>query len=261
MSWIARLYGDRRRRGGGSTPVMVEALECRTLLADGITPSPGANINAVAGAPITNAVFATYTVSDPSGAPGTQWRAEIQFGDGQASKQVVPIQVGSVFDLDATHTYSTPGTYTVTVMIAVPGSNTPNDNTVTLTVNVTSPTPTPIPTPAPTPTPTPAPPPSSIGSFQSFGLSGRTKVARTFHGSIARFNDPHTKPGQFSAAINWGDQSGSTSGQVKRTGNGRYQVVGSHRYLTPGVFQVTVTIRDAAGDVIAAHGTITAIGK
>ena len=117
---------------------MVEGLEARALLADGITPAPCADINAVAGVPITNAIFATYTVSDPSGAPGTQWRAQINFGDGQTTKQVPPIQDGSVFDIDATHTYSAPGTYTVTVMIAVPGSSTPNDNTVTLTVNVAS---------------------------------------------------------------------------------------------------------------------------
>jgi PKD repeat protein len=261
---------------------MFEVLEARALLADGITPSPGAPISAVAGAPITNAIFATYTVSDPSGAPGTQWRAEIQFGDGQVSKQTVPVQDGSVFDIEATHTYSAPGTYTVTVMIAVPGSHKPNDNTVTMQVTVTSPTPT-TPTPTPTtptptpttptptpttptptpttPTPTPTTPPSSIGLFQASGLSGRAKVARTIHKAIARFSDPNTLPTQFGASIDWGDQSGSTPGQIKRQGKGRYVVVGSHRYQAPGAYQVTITIRDAAGDVIAAHSSVTVTGK
>jgi hypothetical protein len=255
---------------------MIEVLEARALLADGITPAPGAPINAAPNVPINSAIFATYTISDPSGEPGTQWRAEIKFGDGQVSKQIVPIQNGSVFDIEATHTYTAPGTYTVTVMIAVPESHKPNDNTVTTQVTVASPTPTPTPTtptpttPTPTPTtptpttPTPTPttpPPPSIGSFQSSGLNVRSKVAKTFHNSIARFSDPKTLPTQFSAAIDWGDQSGSTPGQIKRQGKGRYVVVGSHRYQAPGAYQVTIAIRDAAGDVIAAHSSVTVTGK
>jgi hypothetical protein len=244
MSWMSRRPGDRRRRSGGSPPRMIEVLEDRALLAGGITPAAGAPINAVAGVPITNAIFATYTVSDPSGAPGTQWRAEIMFGDGQLSKQVVPVADGSGFDIDATHTYASQGTYTVTVMIAVPGSHTPNANTVTLQVNVA-----------------PPPPPPSIGAFTSSGLNGREKLPKPFNNAIARFNDPHTKPAQFVATIDWGDQSADAPGKIKKTGNGRYQVVGSHRYQAPGVFQVIVTIRDSAGDVIAAHSALTVSGK
>jgi hypothetical protein len=224
---------------------MIEVLEDRTLLADGISPVAGAPINAVVGVPITNAIFTTYTVSDPSGAPGTQWRAQINFGDGQpAAKMVVPIQDGSVFDIESTHTYTAPGNYTVTVMIAIPGSNTPNDNIVTTQVDVSSP-----------------PPPSSIGPFQSSGLNGRTRAGGSFHKPIARFADPNSTPGQFGALIDWGDQSGPTPGQIKRQGRGRFEVVGMHRYPAPGVFPVTVTIRDAAGQVIAAHGSVTVVGK
>jgi hypothetical protein len=244
MSWISPRPADRRRRSGGSPPRMFEVLEDRALLAGGITPAAGAPINAVAGVPITNAIFATYTVSDPSGAPGTQWRAEIMFGDGQVSKQVAPVADGSGFDIDATHTYANPGTYTVTVMIAVPGSHAPSANTVTLQVNVA-----------------PPPPPPSIGAFTSSGLNGREKLPRLFNEAIARFNDPHTKPAQFVATIDWGDQSADTPGRIKKTGNGRYQVVGTHRFPAPGVFPVTITIRDAAGQVIAAHASVTVTGK
>jgi hypothetical protein len=224
---------------------MVEVLEDRTLLADGITPTAGAPINAVVGVPITNAIFATYTVSDAAGAPGTQWRAQINFGDGQSAKMLVPVQDGGVFDIDSTHTYTAPGTYTVTVMIAGPGSNTPTDNTVATQVDVRS----------------PPPPPSSIEPFQSSGLNGRTRVGGSYHKPIARFADPNSTPGEFGALIDWGDQSGPTPGQIKRQGRGRYEVVGMHRYPAPGVFPVTVTIRDAAGQVIAADGSVTVVGK
>jgi hypothetical protein len=82
-----------------------------------------------------------------------------------------------------------------------------------------------------------------------------------FNKPIARFSDPHTKPAQFGALIDWGDQTAPIPGKIKRTGNGRYQVVGSHRYQAAGVFQVTVTIRDANGEVIAAHGSVTVARK
>ncbi len=44
---------------------------------------------------------------------------------------LIPVEKGAGFEFVDTHTYKTPGTYTVTVMIAVPGSHAPNDNTVT----------------------------------------------------------------------------------------------------------------------------------
>jgi PKD repeat protein len=236
---------------------MIEALEERTLLADGIAAVAGAPLTATVGVQLANAVFATYTITDASAEPGTQWRARIDFGDGQIDGPVVPVQAGAEFEFVDTHTYQAPGTYTVTVLIAVPGSGKPNDNTVTLPVTVASPTPTPAPTPTPTPAPTPPP---SIGSFAAIGRTFKAKVAKTFHGQVARFSDPHTTPAQFSAVIDWGDSTGSTTGQIRRKGKGRYAVIGSHRYAGPGVYHVTVTIQDAAGRAIAAEGSASLVG-
>src|SRR5882757_1840036 len=81
---------SRRRRRVGSFPRTIEVLEGRALLADGIAPSAGLPINATAGAPITNAVLATFKVTDSSGEPGSQWRALIGFGDGQFDRLVAP---------------------------------------------------------------------------------------------------------------------------------------------------------------------------
>lgn len=124
MSCVPWLYTDRRRPRGRGLPLTADVLEIRMLMADGITPAAGAAISAVTGVPITSAVFATYTIADASGEPGTQWRAQISFGDGTIAKQVVPVQVGSEFEFVDSHTYTAPGTYTVTIMIAVPGSST-----------------------------------------------------------------------------------------------------------------------------------------
>ena len=255
MNWITPMPADRRRRVA-AIPALIEVLETRTLLADGITPAAGPHLSGTAGVALNNVVVATFTVTDPS-VNGATWRAKVDWGDHSAPDKNVMTTAGpnGSFEFLDSHTYAAAGTYTVTIMIASPGSHKPNDNTVTTQVSVTSPTPTPTPTSTPTPTPTPTPPPS-IGPFTSSGLSAKAKLNRTFHGSVARFGDPHTKPQQFSAVIDWGDQSGPTPGQIRRQGNGKYVVAGAHRYGTLGVFSVTVTIRDAVGEEIAAHGSI-----
>src|SRR5947209_5155600 len=143
MSWFVDAECSRRRIRRGAVLGNVDSLENRVLLADGITPLGGPPISALVGVPITNAILATYTVSDPSGQPGDQWRAHINFGDGQDDGPVIPVQKGAEFDFIDTHTYNAPGTYTVKVMIAEPGSHTPNDNIVETQVNVTTGTPPP----------------------------------------------------------------------------------------------------------------------
>jgi hypothetical protein len=259
MNWIARVPAEQRRRVA-SLPARIEVLETRTLLANGINPQPGAPIPGAPGVPLSNVVVATFTITDASGSPGTKWQAKVDWGDGSRldkNVRATALPNGSFEFLDS-HTYAAAGPHTITVDIAVPGSapggpssgTGGKDNEVKTTVTITN---------QPTPTPTPTPPPS-IGPFQSSGLTAKAKVNKTFHASVARFSDPHTKPQQFSAKIDWGDQSGSTPGQIRRQGNGRYLVAGAHRYGTLGTFQVTVTISDAAGDVIAAHSSVIVTG-
>ena len=61
---------------------------------------------------LTSAIFASFVVSDPSGAPGTQWRAFIDFGDRQNDELVIPVQNHGTFEFIDTHTYAQAGTYT-----------------------------------------------------------------------------------------------------------------------------------------------------
>jgi hypothetical protein len=241
MIWTRGSDRNHRRRALAS-PRAIECLEDRALLADGIAAAPGAAIQSTLGVPITSAVFATYTVSDPTGAPGTQWLAEIQFGDGQIDKHVIPVQVGNQFQIEDSHTYQAPGTYTVKIMIAVPGSHKPNDNLVTTQVAVSM-------------------PPSSIGNFAASGLRFRAKANRTFHAPVARFSDPHTSAGQFSTLIFWGDESTPTAGRVRARGRGQFQVVGSHSYPRSGPFNAFITIQDATGHIIAIESTANVRGR
>jgi hypothetical protein len=244
MSRMTPTPADRRRRIARLLAT-VEVLETRALLADGITPAGGADLTAKAGVPLSGAVFATFTVSDPSAllGPANLERARIDFGDGSPPDKNVPATpTGNGFQFVDTHTYAAPGTYTVTVMIAFPGSHKPHDNTVTTQVTVAAPTPTASP-------------------LAATGQAIRVKAAHPFHKSVARFSEPGTTPGNFTVQIDWGDQTGLTSGQVRRQGRGRYAVLGTHSYLTPGVFQVMVMIHDSAGQEADTMSAATVKGK
>jgi hypothetical protein len=76
-----------------------------------------------------------------------------------------------------------------------------------------------------------------------------------FHGPVARLSDPQARAQQLTALISWGDETPPTAGRIRSRGPGRFQIVGSHTYATPGRFLVFVTIRDAAGHQIAAEST------
>src|SRR6185437_16664982 len=111
---------------------LIEALEERVLLADGIAAQGAPEIDGAPGAPLNNVTVATYTVTDSTGSPGTKWRAKIDWGDGGLDKTVSPTALpGGSFAFEGSHTYAAAGHFTITVNIAVPGSHAPNDNTVT----------------------------------------------------------------------------------------------------------------------------------
>src|SRR5207248_7705766 len=84
------------RRGRGrsryaSTARWIEALEDRVLLSDGIQASPAPQINGTAGVLLSNVEVASYTITDSSGNPGTQWRGKVDWGDNSAiDKKISP---------------------------------------------------------------------------------------------------------------------------------------------------------------------------
>jgi hypothetical protein len=203
-------------------------------------------------------VFATYTVSDPSGEPGSQWRALILFGDGQKDGPVIPFGKGDGFAFEDTHTYNSPGVYTVTIMIALPGSGNPNDNTVTTRVTVARPTPSPTPSPTPTPTQSPTStqmsPPITVSSIKQ-----KVRANRTFHGRVAGFKVTDTKAQTLRAIIDWGDRSLPTPGHIRSRGKGRFAVFGTHRYIAPGVAHVNVTIVDSNGRTTTAESSMRVV--
>jgi hypothetical protein len=228
-----REENEPRRHVRTYRPETIERLELRALLADGISASPGPLITATAGVPISNAVFATFTVTDLSGRPGTDWRALINFGDGHRDDFVIPVEKGSEFEFVDSHTYQAPGSYTVTLMIALPGSMRPDDNTVQTPVTVN---------------PSTQPPQGPHVSASGHKVSARAN--RLFHGAVATGRLQHLALAGTTATIDWGDESATTAGRIKTTGRGRFAVTGAHRYLAQGLYHITVTITDSAGQAV-----------
>jgi hypothetical protein len=68
---------------------------------------------------------------------------------------------------------------------------------------------------------------------------------KTYFGYVALFQEPNTDDQNFQSFINWGDGSKGTSGHIHGRGGGRYAVLSQHRYVRPGVYKVTVHIRDS----------------
>jgi hypothetical protein len=71
-----------------------------------------------------------------------------------------------------------------------------------------------------------------------------------FNQVVANFKDPHTTASNFQAMLDRGDGSAMTAGRIRRTGNGKYSVIGNHVYLTAGPLQAHVVIVDAQGRML-----------
>jgi PKD repeat protein len=136
------------------------------------------------------------------------------FGDGATSVETSP-----------THTYATPGTYTI-------GLTTTDDRGASRTVS--------------TSVAVIAPP--VVSSLQDWSLDihpGGIDQDAIVVGPIAWFDDPGD-PASHTATIDWGDGSPVQSGVVVESGDQGY-VDGRHRYAAPGEYLATVSVTDSSG--------------
>jgi hypothetical protein len=70
-------------------------------------------------------------------------------------------------------------------------------------------------------------------------------------------DDPGGTLADYSAIIDWGDNT-TSSGQIQSDGNGGYEVLGNHTYLTAGSFTITTTIADSGGSSLVVTSTTQA---
>ena len=155
----------------------------------------------------------------------------MDWGDGDANDTATTIVAnGGQFDVFANHAYMDAGSATYTVTVTGAGGGTISDS-ATITV--------------------------ANASLNSAGLTIHPTEGAAFNGAVADFTDANIRAasGDFTATIDWGDGSGTTSGTIVSDGNGDFQVDGTHTYSSFDTDSVGVTIDGAGGGPTSATGT------
>src|SRR5712692_8016164 len=193
----------------------------QAAIVDSSITAAGMPVAATEGSPFTGTV-ATFTDPDTN-ATAAEYSATIDWGDGSSSAGTISGLKGGPFTVSGSHTYKEEGTYTVKVHITDTDSINPAD--ATSTANVAD-----------------AALPASPACLSATPLS--------YNGPTATFTDaafPYGTLSDFSATINWGDLSSSSTGNVSGPIGGVYTVMGIHTYATTGNFTIMTTIMDVGG--------------
>jgi hypothetical protein len=95
------------------------------------------------------------------------------------------------------------------------------------------------------------------GGFQVAALQAQSATL-----TLANFTDgnPSASPSDFTATINWGDNSGTEHGSIAASVDGVFSVQGSHTYSEDGIYTVQVTLTDADGNTATTTSTV-AVGE
>jgi len=158
------------------------------------------------------------TVSDAAATNPNQLSASIDWGDGTTTPQAMVSVANGTFTVSGSHTYATATSFTITITVTDTMTRQTSSGKGTVTVN---------------------PPPVNVSGQDITATAGIQ-----FSGQVATVSDAAaTDPSQFSATIDWGDKTGSTTGTVS-VANGTFIVTGSHTYATTGSFKITITVTD-----------------
>ena len=215
----------------GVGPVRVESTA--TIADQPVVPSLRSvgTVNGVEGANTAPQIVANFT--DPAGAETPQdYTAYVDWGDGKpATLETITVDSSGVFSVvAASHTYAEEGQYQLTITVSHGGTETTLSNRADIAdVAIVA-------TPAADISPSP----------QEAKFASRM--------TLATYTDPGGAEAisSYSASINWGDGTPSSTGDVVADFfTGIFSVLGSHQYAEEGTYNVTVTItHQQAGTVV-----------
>ena len=190
------------------------------------------NIQATEGEPFSGAV-ATFTDANPY-AVAQDFQATIVWGDAHSDPGTVSAGANGQFTVTTInpHTYAEDGPQTLSVQIDDLGGGS----------NTTASTPI---------------------SVADAALTANGEDINTMAGQstgtvvVATFTDANTQAPvtDFTATIDWGDNSAGDTGTVVATEGGGFNVTGNHTYNDGGSYDVTVQINDIGGSTATANGT------
>jgi PKD repeat protein len=201
-----------------------------TTVADAPLTSVGVANTAIEDQGLTAAV-ARFTDADP-GRPASHYSASVNWGDGSGTGGASVTADAGGYDVNASHTYANPGSYTTTVSISDP------DGSQTTAVAQTT---------------------VADAPLSSAGIAINAVAGQAFPANLAVFTDADAgRPaGHYSASVNWGDGSTTAAPTIAADPSGGYEVSSSHTYAKAGSYPITVTITDAGGSRTVASSTAT----
>ena len=195
--------------GGASTSAHGTA-----MVSDAALSATSVSFSATAGALFSGPV-ANFSDADAS-APMSDYTASTDWGDGTTSAGTIAADGHGGYVVTNGHTYSKPGSFTVRTTILDKGTSNAG---VSTTVVVSAP-----------------------AALSGTGLTVKTTEGQLFSGAVALFSDTDkgVTANDFTATIDWGDGSRSTSGSVHRTSSGVFTVTGAHTYADEGSYVIRV---------------------
>jgi PKD repeat protein len=198
---------------GGSATVQAGATVADASLGSGVFQSAFATEGAQ-----FSATLATFQDAN-SFAAASDFAATINWDDGTTSSGTVVSAGNGLFNITGSHTYAEEGSYSVQIAIEDMGGSTLQFGGTALAVTFFT----------------------TVGAFLPY-------TAATFVD-----NGPSDGASDFSATINWGDNTSSV-GTVLLSG-GSFLVQGTHAYLSSGNYPVTTNVTDDGGATTSIKGT------
>lgn len=176
-------------------------------------------------------MVASFQDANPLGRLG-DFAAEIDWGDGSTTNGLIESATPGVYRVIGSHVYQTTGSFTLEVRIRSNGGNVATAQSVAKVYEA---------------------------RIVARGLTSAASAFSETPRALAAFTDSDrdAKPEWFSAEIDWGDAV--TPASIETDGNGGFRVIGSRPLGRPGVHSVKVTIRDRAGNLACAIGTVRVI--
>ena len=193
----------------------------------------GVNFSQVEGSCCPSTTTANFTDTNTTNTTA-DFQATIDWGDGSTTTGVVTGGAGA-FSVHGTHSYPDEGTFTATTTLS---ELTADGGTATASATSTATV-------------------TEGDSFDSGGATPLTGVEGATLPLSVDFTDGNTgnTASDFTASIDWGDGS-TTAGTVTGSGT-NVNVAGSHAYLDPAVYDVSVTLSDPGGTSMTVTTTAT----
>ena len=214
--------------------LMPQSVTLLTVSDAGLGATAVNGLTATEGAPAGTVPLASLADSDPN-ATASDYTATVDWGDGSPDTPGTITGDGknTPFAVSGTHGYADEGSFPVTVTIKDTGGA---STTVTDTINVGD---------------------SALSPGAASNLAALEGASFT-PSVVGKFTDanPGAAAADFTATIDWGDSTATTTGKLAALASGGFSVSGSHTYASAGSFHPTVTIIDDGGQTTSATSTI-----